>query len=363
MDWQKIVIHHSASPATVRQGGLDIPVNAAMIREWHLIKGWSDIGYHFVILPDGSCEPGRPIYRPGAHCIASNRNFIGLGICLVGNFSEIEVPDVQLAGLVNKVEALMDAFLEQSGRIHQLVMEEYVPKMLRENISEAELAGEIYSALLKEGHDGVLRVGTFDSQIEIGLVSFGESSLYPTYFAGPGGNYGISTAMPFIGSRERKLKKGDLVHIDVGCSVGGYNSDKTMTYMFGESLPQKAISDHHKCVEIQNQIAEMLKPGAIPAQIYNSVINKLSPDFLENFMGFGNKRAKFLGHGIGLSVDEWPVIAEGFSEPLEEGMAFAIEPKKGIANIGMVGIENTFLVTPKGGKCITGNNAGLIPVY
>lgn len=133
--------------------------------------------------------------------------------------------------------------------------------------------------------------------------------------------------------------------------------------MFGKSLPQKAISDHHKCVEIQNQIAEMLKPGAIPTQIYKSVINVLSQDFLENFMGFGNKRVKFLGHGIGLSVDEWPAISEGFSEPLEEGMAFAIEPKKGIPNIGMVGIENTFLVTPKGGKCITGNNTGLIPVY
>lgn len=114
-------------------------------------------------------------------------------------------------GILAAIRAVKSSYelslMEQSGRIHQLVMEEYVPKMLRENISEAELAGEIYSALLKEGHDGILRVGTFDSQIEIGLVSFGESSLYPTYFAGPGGNYGMNTAMPFIGSRERKLKK------------------------------------------------------------------------------------------------------------------------------------------------------------
>ena len=110
MDWQKIVIHHSASPVSVRQGGQVVPVNATMIREWHLTKGWSDIGYHFVILPDGSCETGRPIYRPGAHCVASNRNFIGIGICLVGNFSETEGPEVQLAGLVDKVEALMAAY-------------------------------------------------------------------------------------------------------------------------------------------------------------------------------------------------------------------------------------------------------------
>src|SRR5665648_425448 len=68
MDWQKIVIHHTASPTEVRRSGKLVPVNAAMIRAWHKTKGWSDIGYHFVIGPDGRCEQGRPIYRPGAHC-------------------------------------------------------------------------------------------------------------------------------------------------------------------------------------------------------------------------------------------------------------------------------------------------------
>lgn len=110
MDWQKIVIHHSASPTEVRRFGKNVPVDAAMIREWHQTKGWSDIGYHFVILPDGRCEEGRPLYRPGAHCVVGHRNFIGIGICLVGNFSETEVPDAQFVGLVDKVEQLMAAF-------------------------------------------------------------------------------------------------------------------------------------------------------------------------------------------------------------------------------------------------------------
>jgi len=110
MDWQKIVIHHTASPTEVRRSGKLVPVDAAMIREWHKTKGWSDIGYHFVIGPDGRCEAGRPIYRPGAHCHVGHRNFIGIGVCLVGNFSETEVPDAQLVGLVNKVVQLMEAF-------------------------------------------------------------------------------------------------------------------------------------------------------------------------------------------------------------------------------------------------------------
>jgi Xaa-Pro aminopeptidase len=169
--------------------------------------------------------------------------------------------------------------------------------------------------------------------------------------------------VPALGSRERKLEKGDLVFVDAGCCVDGYHTDKTVTYMFGKSLPQYAIDAHYKCVDIQNEIAGMLKPGALPCDIYNSIMSKLNDEFKENFMGFGNRRVKFLGHGIGLHIDELPVISDGFSEPLQEGMVFALEPKKGIPNIGMVGIENTFVVTPKGGVCITGDNPGLIKVY
>lgn len=117
MEWRKIVIHHSASPTAVRRGSKLIPVNAAMIREWHLTRGWSDIGYHFVILPDGECEAGRPLYRPGAHCQAGQRNFSAIGICLVGNFSETEVPDAQLMGAIDKVEQLMLAYRIKFGDI------------------------------------------------------------------------------------------------------------------------------------------------------------------------------------------------------------------------------------------------------
>ncbi|MDR3542553.1 MAG: peptidoglycan recognition family protein [Desulfosporosinus sp.] len=117
MDWQKIVIHHTASPTEVRRLGKSIPVNSALIREWHQSKGWSDIGYHFVIMPDGCCTEGRPLNRPGAHCKVGQRNSIGIGICLVGNFSETEVPEAQLNGLVNKVVQLMADFHLKLGDI------------------------------------------------------------------------------------------------------------------------------------------------------------------------------------------------------------------------------------------------------
>jgi Xaa-Pro aminopeptidase len=251
----------------------------------------------------------------------------------------------------------------EAGKIHQHVLEDLVPEILKEGMSEVDLSTEIYSVMVKEGHHGLCRFGMFDTEMVLGNVCFGESSIYPSYFNGPGGMYGMSPAVPLIGSRDRKLKKGDLVFIDIGCGIEGYNTDKTTTYMFGSSLPQYAIDAHNKCVEIQNEAASMLKPGAIPSEIYNTIMNKLDSEFLQNFMGFGNRKVKFIGHAVGLLIDETPVIAEGFDEPLQEGMVFALEPKKGIENIGMVGIENTFIVTSKGGECVTGDNPGLIPVF
>jgi Xaa-Pro aminopeptidase len=135
-----------------------------------------------------------------------------------------------------------------------------------------------------------------------------------------------------------------------------------MTYMFGRPLPEEAMAVHRRCVELERQLASQLIPGALPSGVYASTLESLDPEFLTNFMGFGNRRANFLGHGVGLQIDEPPVIAEGFDEPLVEGMVLALEPKKGVPGVGMVGSENTYLVTPAGGRSLTGSHPGPILV-
>ena len=254
------------------------------------------------------------------------------------------------------------AIMERCGEIHRHVMEERVPKLLREGMSEAELGCDLYSLMVREGHQGTIRFGMFAVDIAVAQLGFGESSIYPTSFNGPGGCVGISPSAPVLGSRERKLRKGDLVFADVGFAMDGYHSDKTMTYMFGRPLPDEVIAIHRRCVELEHQLASQLKPGAIPSAIHQKTMENLDAKFLENFMGYGSRRVNFLGHGVGLQIDEPPVLAEGFDEPLAEGMALAIEPKKGVPGVGMVGSENTYLVTPNGGRSITGSNPGLILV-
>lgn len=254
------------------------------------------------------------------------------------------------------------SLMEHAGKIHRHVLEDCVPGMLAEGIDEITFYCDLYSLMMREGHQGIIRFGGFNEMV-LGEIGFGTSTICPVCVDTPGGVAGMHPSVPQMGNPERKLRRGDLVVVDIGCGYKGYQTDKTLSYMFRKPIPDHAIDAHVRCVEIQDTMASQLKPGAIPSQIYRNIMADLEPEFLTNFMGFGNHRVKFLGHGIGLWIDETPLIAEGFDEPLEEGMVFALEPKKGIPDVGLVGIENTFIVTPQGGRSITGKSKGLVEVF
>jgi len=286
-------------------------------------------------------------------------------VALLGRFRkyfpcpEIGSLDPQIAKLRAVKSPYELAILERAGAIHRQILEEGVAPLLRAGISEAEFACELFSLMVRQGHQGVVRFVMPNVDIAVGQIGFGENSLYPTSFDGPGGCVGIGPAAPVLGSRDRRLRRGDLVFVDIGCAVEGYHTDKTMVYMFGEPLPDEAIVAHHRCVEIQRELAAMLQPGAVPSEIYATVMAHLDPAFLQNFMGFGDRRVNFLGHGVGLQLDELPILAEKFDEPLAAGMVLALEPKKGIPGVGLVGLEDTFVVTPQGARSLTGAHPGL----
>jgi len=257
------------------------------------------------------------------------------------------------------------AWMEESGKRHDRFLTETFPTFLREGMTELELVGDVYRGALQAGYQGISRFAMFQTEVAYGQYGFGDSSLYPTNFNGPGGSLGMSAAIPFVGSRTRRLEAGMSVFADLGFGMNGYHTDKTQVYFFRGSrsdvrIPAEALEAHARCVEIQREIARRLVPGAIPDQIYAEVMGSLSEEFQQNFQGFGPRRVKFLGHGIGLQVDEYPVIARGFTEPLQENVVLAVEPKKGIAGFGTVGVEDSFVVTPTGGRCLTGGPREMI---
>lgn len=251
--------------------------------------------------------------------------------------------------------------MTKAGSIHDCVLSSKVPLFLREGVSEAATGAFILSEMINMGHHGVTRINMFNTELFLGNVCFGESAINENSFDGPGGILGVAPSVPLFGNHNRLLKKGDVIFIDVGCGYEGYHTDKTAIYAFGE-IPEIAYDYHQRCVEIQNEVAELMLPGAVPSEIYEKVMSKLSFEFDEHFMGLKHSKVKFLAHGIGLHIDEYPVIAKGFDEPLEENMVMAVEPKRAIPGVGMVGPENTFVVTKQGGKSITGNNFDIIKI-
>ena len=246
------------------------------------------------------------------------------------------------------------ALIRESARQHSHLMEHVIPGLLREGMSEAELLADTYAAMVKLGHHGLSRFAMPQIEMIVGQIGFGDSSLHPTSFDGPGGMAGLSAAVPAIGSRSRRLRRGDLVFVDIGYGVNGYHSDKTRIYSFGAPPPAEAVKVHVACIEVLDRTAALMAPGTTPEHIYQTVMADLPTDLTPHFMGYGEERVRFLGHGIGLHIDEQPVIARGFKDPLQAGMVIALEPKCGIDGIGMVGVEETFEITPQGAVCITG---------
>ena len=245
--------------------------------------------------------------------------------------------------------------MKQAGAIHQEVMEKLAPTFLREGISEAELGIEIYREMIRRGRHGIARFHMPLGEDVIGVVSFGKSGLVSMAFDSPDGTAGTCVAVQSLGSAARQLKPGTVVFFDIASGMEGYHTDKSIIYYFGDLRKDPRGEEIRRannfCINLERKIASMLKPGAIPKDIYQAVLSEIPEEYADSFMNGG----KFLGHSIGLMMDETPVLAASFTEPLEEGMTFAVEPKIALKGVGLVGTENTYLVTPEGGVSLTGS--------
>jgi Xaa-Pro aminopeptidase len=242
--------------------------------------------------------------------------------------------------------------IREAGKRHGQIYDQ-IPGMIREGMTEWELGSAIHGRMLKLGYTGMARLTSFNSELFVGVISFGESGNYPTASVGPAGSVGLSPAFPFLGGT-RRLKKREPIFIDTGFAHGGYFTDKTRIFSLGRPH-EAAITAHEICLDIQEAVRCRLKPGALPSEIFEEVYEReiLPRNFEENFMGYGTNQVPFLGHGLGLAIDEFPAIARKVRWPLKKNMVIAVEPKKGLKDIGLVGVENTFLVTEHGGEKLT----------
>lgn len=289
----------------------------------------------------------------------------GLAQLLTSRLPDVEFRNADM--VLNRSRALKTPWemnkIRLAGARHHASLYEELPQRIRPGMTEREISHAAWQVFFEHGHSGNLRMS--DQDIFLGHVSAGESANYPSHFNGPVGLMGEHPAVPYMGYAGTVWKQNEPLVCDIGFCLEGYQTDKTQVYWSGNraSIPSAIVQAHDLCVRVQEYAAENLRPGAVPSEIYARALEMAeAAGQSDGFMSLGSNKVPFLGHSIGLHIDEWPVFAKGFDEPLEEGMVFALEPKLGIPDVGMVGVENTFEVTPDGGVCLTGNSFDIVCV-
>ena len=237
-----------------------------------------------------------------------------------------------------------------SARRHEAVYRE-IPACYRPGMRDVELQIEIEKRMRMHGSLGYFRAFGSNMDIFMGSLLAGENAGEPSPFDFALGGTGIHASGP-LGANGTLLREGTTVMADMSGNYTAYQTDMTRVFSIGK-LPDRAYRVHRVALEIQARMERTAKPGVSCAELYRDALAMAGQEGLKDcFMGT-HLQAKFVGHGVGLEINELPVLTTRSKDILQPGMTFAFEPKFVLAGIGAVGIENTFLVTDSGVEKMT----------
>ena len=227
-----------------------------------------------------------------------------------------------------------------------------VPAMLRDGMTEIELASLFEAGMRRRGYGGCSKMRAFNQDFFMGNVATGASGAVPSYFDGPVGGCGLTPANNPHGAGWKTISPGEVVYIDYTCVINGYTADGARMFVIGDVSDQLRRA-HAAALNIQEAIVAMIKPGVICEDVYiKSAELAESMGLQDHFMGIGNDRVRFIGHGVGLELDEYPIFAKGVKMRLAAGMTFALEPKF-VYPEGAIGIEDTYVLRADGPQVLT----------
>jgi Xaa-Pro aminopeptidase len=219
-------------------------------------------------------------------------------------------------------------------------------QILRPGLSEFELAGEIEGVSRREGHQGMVRVRGFNGEFYFGQLVSGANSALSSYQDGAINGIGVYPEYP-CGPGSKIIQRNEPVLFDYAGARNGYVTDMTRTFVIGKT-GSKFNRAYQVAREIQQLIIQKAKPGVPSGALYDLALNVARKYSLADYFLGSPYPVSFIGHGIGLELNELPVLAKGVDEPLEEGMVIAVEPKFAFPGEGGVGVENTFILTKEG---------------
>ena len=230
---------------------------------------------------------------------------------------------------------------------HRIVSQTATP-----GVSELALAAEVEAAMRRAGHEGFQPLRHPEARGAGVLLMSGE---HLTVRGGHGlvvTGAGLGPAMPY-GPSHRLLGPGDLVVVDIGSTYAGYTGDESRTFVVGQATePQRALFAVARAAE--DAVFEALRPGVPVADLYaiaEAVVVQGSPP---HFAPGSLVLPGFVGHGIGLELDEPPVLSPRGEVHLQAGMVLAVEVEVSAPSQGMmVKLEDTIVVRPDGYELLT----------
>ncbi len=242
--------------------------------------------------------------------------------------------------------------MRRSG-LRQEAVYRRIPAIYTPGMTDYELQVEIERESRLEGCLGQFRTAGDEMELFMGNVLTGDNADTPSPYDFAMGGAGMDPSLP-VGADGSVIRRGCTVMVDVNGNYTGYMTDMTRTYRLGD-IPAEALRAHELSREICRRLAEMGTPGRPAREMYETALGMAREAGLEHrFMGH-RQQAGFVGHGLGIEINEAPVIAPRSRDILAEGMCIALEPKFVIAGVGAVGIENTYVVRADGRpmECIT----------
>jgi len=237
--------------------------------------------------------------------------------------------------------SLMRRAAQMSDRLY-----DWIPEFVKDSETENDLALKAEFFYRSEGHPGISRMRGFNMENIYGHIMAGPSAALPSASPGPTGGSGLG---PFHsqGAGRRVLQPHEPIIVDYTASVEGYLSDQARIFSIGE-LPEKMKKAHQVMIRVQEGVARRARPGVKASELYDLALAIVDEAGLtEGFMGYPHP-VPFVAHGLGLELDEWPILGRNSDHILEAGMVVAMEPKVIFPGQGVVGIENTFVVTEQG---------------
>ncbi|TCL70728.1 Xaa-Pro aminopeptidase [Hydrogenispora ethanolica] len=243
------------------------------------------------------------------------------------------------------------AVLARAGAI-MAELPEWVRASFRPGISELELSAMLEGSMRSRGHAGLVRCRREGIEMGMGVCSAGASALAGTKFDGVCAGAGTAPAVPY-GACGKRIQPGEPVVLDYAFNLEGYHIDQTRLCCWGE--PPAAVREAYAAMlQVEQRALATMRPGAGWGEVYDAACRLAAElGYEREFMGLGAEKVRFVGHGIGLELDEPPFLALKQERRLEAGMVAAVEPKVSLPGVGVIGIEDTVVVRENGVELLT----------